>query len=163
MDFSISVRSMQFCWLEDSIDNPYAVRDKNYRDKAIEISNVMTYAFAEYNDGTYGFWAAGKAGWFEIQSASNAYHDTYEKMIQAASMFYMLADKLKRSRNRNPKISRKRTDQYADQIFQDVCWTPIPPFLLPLKLRSTLVKGGILLFSVRWMMFERHFMSTVRS
>lgn len=44
------------------------VRDKNYRDKTIELSNVMTYAFAEYDDGTHGFWAAGLAGWFEYRA-----------------------------------------------------------------------------------------------
>ena len=84
----------------------------------------MTYAFAEYEDGTYGFWAAGKAGWFEIHSASNAYQETYDKMNEAASMFYMLADKLKRSHNPHPKLSRKRTDQYANQVFQDVRQRP---------------------------------------
>ena len=80
----------------------------------------MTYAFAEYVDGTYGFWVAGKAGWFEIQSSSKTYKETYEKMNEAASMFYMLADKLKRSHNRRPKLTQKALDKHADRVFQDV-------------------------------------------
>ena len=104
----------------------YLVRDKNYRDKTIELSNVMTYAFAEYDDGTYGFWAAGLAGWFEIQSASNAFKDIYDKMNEAASIHYMLADKLSRSHNRRPKLTQKALEKYANRTFQDVCWTPIP-------------------------------------
>lgn len=92
-----------------------------YRTKAIELTNVTTYAFAEFDDGSYGFWAAGKAGWFEIKDPVPAFQRTYDMMNEAASMFYLLADKLRRSRKPQAKLTCKKVDRYAKQVFRDVC------------------------------------------
>lgn len=86
----------------------------------IELDHVTTYAFAEYDDGTCGFWAAGKAGWFEIQSPHASYKATYDKMNEAASIFYMLADKMRRAHKMYPKLSNKALNKYAGSVFQDV-------------------------------------------
>ena len=96
------------------------MKDKRYREKAIELRNVTTYAFAEYEDGTYGFWAAGKAGWFEIQSSASSFKETYSLMNEAASMFYMLADKLRRAIKKRPKLSVKELDKYTRVLFREV-------------------------------------------
>lgn len=82
---------------------------------------MTTYAFAEYDDGSFGFWAAGKAGWFEIKDPSIAFQRTYNMMNEAASMFYMVADKMKRSRKRYINPSVQRLERYAKGIFRDVC------------------------------------------
>lgn len=96
------------------------MRDQKYRTKAIEVTNVTTYAFAEFYDGSYGFWAAGKAGWFELKDPSNAFQRTYNMMNEAASMFYMLADKMRRSRKVHLNQSKKKLERYAKLIFRDV-------------------------------------------
>lgn len=95
------------------------VKDKRYRDKPIELRDVTTYAFAEYEDGSYGFWAAGKAGWFEIQSPASSFKETYTLMNEAASMFYMLADKLRRAIKKRPKLNVKELDKYTRILFKE--------------------------------------------
>ncbi len=76
----------------------------------------MTYAFAEYHDGSYGFWAAGKAGWFEIRDPISACQSSYDMMKEAASMFYLMADKLRRTR----RDSKKEVRYYARWMFRQV-------------------------------------------
>jgi hypothetical protein len=78
------------------------------------------YAFAECEDGTFAFWAAGKAGWFETQGPASSFKATYNKMEEAASIFYMLADELRRAHKRVPKLTSKSINEYASQIFEDV-------------------------------------------
>ena len=101
-------------------DNVNPVKDKRYREKFIELKNVTTYAFAEYEDGSYGFWAAGKAGWFEIQSPASSFKETYSSMNEAASMFYMLADKLRRAIKKRPKLNARDLDKYIRVLFKEV-------------------------------------------
>lgn len=88
--------------------------------KTVELDNITNYAFAEYDDGTYGFWAAGKAGWYELKDPATAYKQAFNGMNEAASMFYMLADKVRRSYKTNWKLSAKGLDRYASTIFKDV-------------------------------------------
>ncbi|KAL8830734.1 MAG: hypothetical protein Q9191_001264 [Dirinaria sp. TL-2023a] len=95
------------------------VKDDKYRSKTVELDDITTYAFAEYNDGTYGFWAAGKAGWFELKDPAPAYKDAFAGMNEAASMFYMLADKLRRSHKTHMRLSNKALERYANSIFKD--------------------------------------------
>lgn len=86
----------------------------------IEVKDVTTYAFAEFEDGSYGFWAAGKAGWFEIKDPAAAFQPTFDMMIEAASMFYMLADKLKRARKVQQNLSTRLLDRYMTSVFKEV-------------------------------------------
>lgn len=97
------------------------VRDKHYQKRTIELENISVYAFAEYEDGSYGFWAAGKAGWFEFTGSSSSYQSLYDEMVEAASMLYMLADKLRRAINDRPKQNPKEIEYYSSRIFRDVC------------------------------------------
>lgn len=101
------------------------MKNDKYQSKAIELAPVTNYAFAEYDDGTYGFWAAGRAGWFELKDPVPAFRPTFEGMNEAASMFYMLADKLGRAHKTNPKLSVKGLERYANNVFRDVrCENP---------------------------------------
>lgn len=93
------------------------VRDKNYVGKSIELVLVTQYAFAEYSDGTFGFWAAGKAGWFELQSPADSFEPTYLKMNEAASVFYMLADRVRRARVKASDLSQKELRKYMNKVF----------------------------------------------
>lgn len=101
------------------IDN-FTVRDPKYRTKTIELKNITTYAFAEFEDGSHGFWAAGKAGWFEIKDPTVPFQHTFDMMNEAASIFYLLVDKLRRSRKRQLNYTAKYADQYVTKIFKDV-------------------------------------------
>ena len=97
------------------------VRDQTYRDKIIELDHVTTYSFAEYNDGTFGFWAAGKAGWFEIQSPVGSFKITHAKMNEAAAIFYLLADRLRHAGSKRTRnLDVKERNKYAKKVFQAV-------------------------------------------
>lgn len=96
------------------------MRDPKYRSKTIEVVNVVAYAFAEFQDGSYGFWAAGKAGWFEVKEPVSACQESYNMMKEAASMFYHLADKLRKARKNGHNLSRKSVENYANNIFREV-------------------------------------------
>ena len=96
------------------------MRDQSYRDKTIELDHVTTYSFAEYNDGTFGFWAAGKAGWFEIQSPVASYKTIHAKMNEAASIFYLLADRLRRAGKRTRNLNTSELNRYVKKVFQAV-------------------------------------------
>jgi hypothetical protein len=96
------------------------VKNEKYKMKTIELYNVTKYAFAEYDDGTFGFWAAGKAGWFEITDALGLYQQTLAEMNEAASMFYIMADKTRRGRRDPSRMSVKDLDKYATGLAKDV-------------------------------------------
>lgn len=96
------------------------VKDEKYLTKTIQLDRITKYAFAEYDDGTYGFWAAGKAGWFELGEPAPKFKPIFEGMNEAAAMFYLLADKLRRSYKTNWTLSKKGLDRYATTIFKDV-------------------------------------------
>lgn len=96
------------------------VRDPKYKTRAIELTDISTYAFAEFEDGSHGFWAAGKAGWFEIKAPAVPFQHTFDMMNEAASMFYLLVDKLRRARKSSLSYTAKYADQYATKIFKDV-------------------------------------------
>lgn len=107
--------------------NAVAVRDtRNYRRKAIVISGVEAYAHAQYNDGTSGFWAAGKAGWFEVKDPVKVYEGTFEDMIEATNMFYFLADKYKNAVSQMPQANAKALERYAVAQFRSVGYRMIP-------------------------------------
>ena len=105
-------------------DNGVAVKNDKHKSKTIQLASITTYAFAEYDDGSYGFWAAGRAGWFEVKDPVPASKIHFEGMNEAASMFYMVADKLRRAHKTNPKLSLKGLERYANTIFRDVGYGP---------------------------------------
>lgn len=60
---------------------------------------MQHFAYGQYDSGEIAFWAAGKAGWFEIRP-SRQYRDIYEDMVEAIEFLYFVAD-LYRERGRN--------------------------------------------------------------
>lgn len=98
----------------------FTVRDPKYKTRTIELTDITTYAFAEFEDGSHGFWAAGKAGWFEIKDPIVPFQRTFDMMNEAASIFYLLVDKMKRARRTSLNSTAKYIDQYAAKIFKDV-------------------------------------------
>ena len=97
------------------------VKTSTYQERAIKINNVSTYSFSQFEDGTFGFWAGGQAGWFEIASASRAYQNIYQEMNEATGMFYFLADKYKKTRKSFASATAKSCEKYLSTWFNDVC------------------------------------------
>jgi len=87
--------------------------------RRIIVSDIETYSFAKYDDGTLGFWAAGKAGWFELRAVAKSYKDVYCQMEEATAMFYYLADKFSNSRKSTAVMGKKDTYRYVRKIFAD--------------------------------------------
>ena len=94
------------------------VKLPNYTDLHIEIPKVILYAFAEYDDGSYGFWAAGEAGWFELETTVSSYKRIFDEMCVGASMLYFLVDKSRRSRKTD--FTRTELTKHTERIFKDV-------------------------------------------
>ena len=90
-----------------------------YRNKVIELTDVTTYAYAEYDDGSFGFWAAGKAGWFELRDPAPAYKHMFASMNEATAMFYTIADKTTRAYKSHRTMSAKAVASYATVVFKD--------------------------------------------
>lgn len=81
---------------------------------------MATYSFAVFDDGTFGFWAAGKAGWFEVASPSKSYAETFDNMKEATGMFYYLADKFRKSGNKFVNAPQKRITDHVRYHFEQV-------------------------------------------
>lgn len=62
-------------------------------------------------------------------------------MTEAASMFYMLADKLRRAIKKRPKLNAKELDKYTRVLFKEVHSEALPIPIYPhaqlLKIYST--------------------------
>ncbi|MCJ1403731.1 hypothetical protein MMC11_006954 [Xylographa trunciseda] len=100
-------------------ENKSLVLTSTYRNRPITIDNVATYSFSVFEDGTFGFWAAGKAGWFEIKSMAKGYRKIFQDMKEATGMFYHLADKYRNCRTTMPKQSAKKLEIHVKTQFAD--------------------------------------------
>ena len=94
------------------------VKDPNYRNVTTEIPHVSSFAFAEYDDGSYGFWAAGQAGWFELEEPLPKYKPVFDEMGVGTSMLYFVADKIRRSRK--TQFTGNEFNKHIRRIFKDV-------------------------------------------
>ncbi|KAL9123356.1 MAG: hypothetical protein Q9187_000083 [Circinaria calcarea] len=105
----------------EEIDPAYLalVKNSSYRSTPIILENVVTYSFSQFEDGTFGFWAAGKAGWFELRDPNKAYLKSYEEMKEATGMFYYLADKYRNIRKKYRNASAKISEELVKFLFHD--------------------------------------------
>lgn len=109
------------------------VRDPKYESRPLEIPDLRSYTFADFDNGTYGFWVAGKAGWFELKDPAVSYRATFDGMNEAAGMFYFMAKKYRNAIAAKWSL-HSRTKPYHLTIFKGVrtnqflavpslCWT----------------------------------------
>ncbi|KAF6823891.1 defective in methylation-7 protein-like protein [Colletotrichum musicola] len=54
----------------------------------IETKQCLRYAIGENDTGTYGAWALGAAGWYEIRPPSATYKPIYDRMVEGVSIYY---------------------------------------------------------------------------
>ena len=84
------------------------------------IEDVSTYSFSQWEDGTFGFWAGGKAGWYEIAEPAKEYQKVFEEMNEAIGMFYFATDKFRKSRKvyscAPPRVCEDRTKEWFSEV-----------------------------------------------
>ena len=79
------------------------------------------YCFAQYEDESYGFWAEGKAGWFELKTATPGYRHLFNGMSEATDMFYHMSDTWKNvKKTTRPVNSATIIRKEASEIFSEV-------------------------------------------
>ena len=81
---------------------------------------MVTYSFSQYNDKSFGVWAAGRAGWYELKVPSRSYRNIYKEMEEAIGMFYYLADKFRDDLVLYSKASSKALDSHVRYLFKEV-------------------------------------------
>lgn len=57
----------------------------------LEVTNVRTFSYGQYEEGDVALWAAGSAGWFELKP-SRKYREVFQEMLNAVGVLYFLAD-----------------------------------------------------------------------
>lgn len=97
----------------------YVVRDPKYESRPLEIPDLRSYTFADFDNGTYGFWVAGKAGWFELKEPAVTYRAIFDGMNEAAGMFYFMAKKYRNAIAAKWSLN-SRTKPYHLTIFKGV-------------------------------------------
>jgi hypothetical protein len=98
----------------------YIVLDDLYRSKRIHIDNVTHYAFGQHEDGDFGIWIAGKAGWFSV-TPSKQYKPIYREVEEAIDLHYFLVDRY----NRKGKSKGKKSLS-VDNLFEEVRGRLVP-------------------------------------
>lgn len=76
-----------------------AVIDRDVLPANVQVSDVEHFSYGQYDSGEVAFWAAGKAGWFEIRPA-RPYRDTYKDMTEAINILYFAADFFRGKKNK---------------------------------------------------------------
>ena len=77
------------------------------------------YSFSQFEDGTFGFWGAGQAGWYKI-SPGPMYRGIYADMEEALSIFYFVADKYNGIRKMDSKNSAHSIEHQISKLFEEV-------------------------------------------
>lgn len=77
--------------------------------------NVDRFSYGRFDDGEAAVWAAGKAGWFEIQP-SREYKSVYRDMVESIDVYYFVVDKYQPQR---PAKSKQYTGS-TEMLFAGV-------------------------------------------
>lgn len=90
-----------------------------YRNRIVTVDSVATYSFSLFDDGSFGFWAAGKAGWFELRSPAKDFKRVFAAMQEATGMFYYLADKYRNRHTSLLNLPAKKLEIHVKRQFND--------------------------------------------
>ena len=99
-------------------EDSHLILDASNANRTVQLGNVTTYSFGQHTDGTYGFWAAGEAGWFELEETVAEYKPFLDEMNVATSMLYFIADKIGRSRKTD--FTGAEFNKHIRRLFHDV-------------------------------------------
>lgn len=92
----------------------------------IEVRQSISYSIGEAEDGQPLIWVSGKGGWYEI-FPSPTYLPIYNKMCEAAMLYYRIMDIYKTQKPKKPKKGR-RPDPMIElsHLFHQVCCPEAP-------------------------------------
>jgi hypothetical protein len=103
------------------------IQSTTKRAPLIEITEVRTFSYGQFEDGNIGLWAGGKAGWFALKPA-RAYKSIWSGMVESVNTFYWIVDAY-REKRRNGKgksaqvlpgyTAEELFDKYADEVLED--------------------------------------------
>lgn len=89
----------------------------NQRTPLIEISEVRTFSYGQFEDGNIGLWAGGKAGWYALKP-SRAYKSVWHEMVQSVDLFYWIADAYREERRESKRKNAPLLPPYtAEELF----------------------------------------------
>lgn len=84
----------------------------------IEVSEVRTFSYGQFEDGNIGLWAGGKAGWFALKPA-RAYRPIWINMVASVNIFYWVVDAYREKRRKgNYKSAPFMPDYTAEEVFE---------------------------------------------
>lgn len=92
----------------------------------IEVSDVKTFSYGQFEDGNIGLWAGGKAGWFSLKP-SRSYRPTWNSMVEDVKMMYWVADAYREKRRKGayktaallpPYEPEELFQKYAEQVLE---------------------------------------------
>ncbi|KAK3650673.1 hypothetical protein LTR56_006078 [Elasticomyces elasticus] len=97
----------------------HTIKQQNHgRTASIEILEVRSFAYGQFDDGTIGLWASGRAGWFRLKPA-RAYREIYNGMIEGIGMLYFVADAYREERRSGKgKKATKLPPYTAGELFE---------------------------------------------
>lgn len=93
--------------------------DENGLEQLIQLSNVKRFAYGQYDDGTVGIWAEGRAGWFAVEAAAD-YKAIFGEMEEAIDILYFLIDRYKKSGTKRGHKDLKSTEVQCRYLFKKV-------------------------------------------
>lgn len=103
------------------------LKSTTQRTPLIEISDVRTFSYGQFEDGNIGLWAGGKAGWFALKPA-RAYKSIWNEMVQSVDIFYWIADAYREERRESTRknapllpdyTAEEIFDKYAEEVIED--------------------------------------------
>lgn len=83
------------------------IQNTTKRAPLIEVTDVRTFSYGQFEDGNIGLWAGGKAGWFALKPA-RAYRSIWNGMVESVNTFYWIVDAYREQR-RNGKERMRRS------------------------------------------------------
>lgn len=98
----------------------------------MRVTEVRSFAYGAYKDGTVALWAAGKAGWFALKPG-RAYRETYNSMAEAVNALFFVVDAYTpvkstgkdKSRKLQPKCGPQEVfERYAQEAMPSAAGAP---------------------------------------
>lgn len=85
----------------------------------LEVRQSTRYSIGEAQDGHPVVWVSGKGGWYEI-NPSSTYLPWYNKMCEAATLYYRIMDIYRTKKPQKAKKSKAAQDDELSALFLKV-------------------------------------------
>jgi hypothetical protein len=103
--------------LSKELSRSYLLPQSN-RSPALELTDVKTFSYGAYEDGSIAIWSSGKSGWYLIGRPSATYQHTYDEMVEAVKVLFFIADAYTPKSGRKSKSQSTPPEYTAQQVFE---------------------------------------------